>query len=66
TWADGEGNPDFHLSAPDAGRLAAMAGAKKLALTHVAKPRAKDAVNAARKEFAGPVEHAKAGSALEF
>ncbi|MBA2692648.1 MAG: MBL fold metallo-hydrolase [Rubrobacter sp.] len=66
TWADGEGNPDIHLSAPEAGRLASMAGAKKLALTHVAEPLAKAAADAARKEFEGPVEHAAAGSTLEL
>ncbi len=64
TWADGEGNPDIHLSAPEAGRLAKMAGVKRLALTHVAEPRAKAAVDAAKKEFGGPVEHAAEGSRL--
>ncbi len=65
TWADGEGSPDVHLSAPEAGRLARMAGVERLALTHVAEPKAKAAVRAARKEFGGLVEHAAAGSTLE-
>lgn len=64
TWADGDGNPDIHLSAPEAGRLARMAGVGKLALTHVAQPRAKAAVDAARREFGGSVEHAAEGSRL--
>lgn len=66
TWANGEGNPDIHLSAPEAGRLAKMAGVRKLALTHVAETRAKDAVRAAQKEFGGSTEHALAGSTLKF
>lgn len=65
TWADGEGNPDIHLSAAEAGRLAKMAGAKRLALTHVAEPMAEAATRAARREFGGSVEHAFEGSALE-
>lgn len=64
TWADGEGNPGIHLSAPEAGRLAHMAGAKKLALTHLPEPRAKASVDAAQKEFGGPIEHAAEGSTL--
>lgn len=64
TWANGEGNPDIHLSAPEAGRLAKMAGVEKLALTHVAQPRVEEAITAAGEEFGGAVEHAAAGSTL--
>lgn len=60
-WGANEGNKDIHISGAEAGRLAEMAGAQKLLLTHLAEPKAEDAVRAARKEYGGPVEHATAG-----
>ena len=64
TWGTEKGRADIHLSAAEAGRLAALAGAKKLLLTHLAEPKAEDAVRAAREEYSGPVEYAAAGLSL--
>jgi ribonuclease BN (tRNA processing enzyme) len=60
-WGAGEGNRDIHLSAAEAGRLATLAGARKLLLSHLAESEAHDAVLAARREYRGPVEYAVAG-----
>jgi ribonuclease BN (tRNA processing enzyme) len=38
-------------------RLAELAGAKRLLLTHLAEPNAEDALRAARSEYSGPVEY---------
>jgi ribonuclease BN (tRNA processing enzyme) len=64
TWGAEEGGADIHLSAAEAGRLAALAGAKRLVLTHLAEPEAEDAVRAAREEYGGPVQYAAAGLSL--
>ena len=49
TWGDANGNADMHLSGAEAGRLARLAGAKKLLLTHLAEPEVKGALRAAKR-----------------
>ena len=61
TWGTDGGNADVHLSGAEAGRLAKLAGVKKLLLTHLAEPKAEDAVRAARREYDVSVEYAAAG-----
>ncbi len=61
-WGGGASQGEVHLTGAEAGRLAAMAGAKKLLLTHLSEPAAIAGVEAAKMEFEGPVEYARAGS----
>lgn len=61
TWAGGQSREQIHLTGREAGRLAALASARKLLLTHVDEAGAQDSVRAAAAEYAGPVEHAGAG-----
>jgi ribonuclease BN (tRNA processing enzyme) len=63
-WAGAEGSSDVHLSGAQAGRLAALAGAKKLVLTHLLESQAEDALRAARAEYGGPVAYAAEGEEL--
>ena len=58
------GAGDVHLDARQAGRLATEAGVKRLLLTHVSEAMAAEAVEAARSQYAGPVEHAAEGRVL--
>lgn len=69
TWGDGTTPrpPQMHMSGGEAGRIARLAGAKKLLLTHI--PPWGDpagAVRAAREEFDGPVKVAECGEVHEF
>ena len=61
TWGEAGGDPEMHLSGAEAGRLARLAGAKRLLLTHLAEPEAEGALRAARREYDGPLEYAAAG-----
>jgi ribonuclease BN (tRNA processing enzyme) len=61
TWGDGGGNADMHISGAEAGRLAKLAGAKRLLLTHLAEPKAEGALRAARREYDGPLAYAASG-----
>lgn len=68
TWCgDGEGKPaDMHMSGQEAGRIARLAGVKKLVLTHIPPYGDPDAaMAAARSEFDGTVELAYPGMVLE-
>jgi ribonuclease BN (tRNA processing enzyme) len=61
TYADGSDSDDVHLSASDAGRTAAHAGAERLVLVHVDAGKRSIAAEAARATYAGPVEAAVPG-----
>lgn len=50
-----------HLNGLEAGRLARIAGAKRLLLTHLSTAAVPEAISAAKEEFDGPVEHAEQG-----
>lgn len=65
-WGADESGGPMHLTAAEAARLATMAGAKQLLLTHLPERTASDAVQAAKNEFAGEVEHATAGRAVDI
>ncbi|MBP3088167.1 MBL fold metallo-hydrolase [Corynebacterium sp. sy017] len=69
TWgATGEGKaPNMHLSGKEAGEIARLAGAKRLVLVHIppwCDPQ--ESLDAARKEFDGPVELGISGYELEL
>ncbi|MGD7001942.1 MBL fold metallo-hydrolase [Corynebacterium halotolerans] len=69
TWGDGTTPrpPQMHMSGGEAGRIARLAGAKKLLLTHIppwGDP--EGALRAAREEFDGPVKVAECGQVYEF
>jgi ribonuclease BN (tRNA processing enzyme) len=61
TWGASDGDETMHLSANSAGQMAAAAGARRLLLTHLAEPKADEAVRVAQKEYGGPVAFAKGG-----
>lgn len=69
TWGAGGANmaPDMHLSGQEAGKIARLAGAKRLVLTHI-PPWADPAVAAAaaRTEFSGPIDIAVPGMEFEL
>lgn len=68
TWCgDGYGKPDaMHLSGEEAGRAAALAGVKRLVLTHIPPyGDAEEALAAARGAFDGPVDLARPGMVIE-
>lgn len=65
-WAGGEGTSQVHLSGGQAGRLAALAGTKRLVLTHVLESQAEDAVRAARATYSGVVEYAAEGKTFRL
>jgi ribonuclease BN (tRNA processing enzyme) len=53
-----------HLSGLEAGRLARLAGVKRLLLTHLSTAAIPEAIAAAKEGFDGPVEHAEQGRAI--
>jgi ribonuclease BN (tRNA processing enzyme) len=63
----GEGSPDVHLSAGEAGEHAARAGAGRLVLTHIWPTNDRSAVEEqARSTFGGPVLLAREGLKIEL
>lgn len=57
---------DVHLTAGEAGRLAAQAGVGRLAITHVAEAQVRASLQAAEEEFGGRVEHAAEGAVFHL
>lgn len=69
TWGDGTQPrpPQMHMCGAEAGRIARLAGVKKLVLVHIppwGDP--EGALRSAREEFDGPVELGPAGMEIEF
>lgn len=69
TWGDGTTPrpPQMHMSGAEAGRIAQLAGAKRLVLVHIppwGDP--EGAVRAAREHFDGPVEFGEQGMVIDF
>ena len=63
-WGKEEDPDNEHLSGGQAGRRAHLAGARRLVLTHLARPKIAEAVSSARAEFDGEVLHASEGLEL--
>ena len=63
-WGKEEDPDNEHLSGGQAGRLAHLAGARRLVLTHLARPKIAEAVSCARADFGGEVLHATEGLEL--
>lgn len=60
-WGASEGDPSIHLSAAQAGKLAAAAAVKRLLLTHLPRAQANASVDRARTFFTGDIEYASEG-----
>lgn len=63
-WGREEDPDNEHLSGGQAGRLAHLAGTKRLLLTHLARPKIAEAISSARGDFDGEVLHASEGLEL--
>lgn len=62
----GESTGNMHLTASEAGKLAVMASAKSLLLTHLAHTMAPASIEAAKQEFSGTVRYAEPGETFDI
>ncbi len=60
-WGASDGDPGIHLSAVNAGKLAASAEVERLLLTHLPQAQADASIEQARLAFSGEITYAREG-----